>query len=1619
MRHSNPRFAVLVFFVALMALRCGGGAPRIPSGDAAGAVSGLVVKGPVQNGAVTAYKLDDQMVRGASLGSATTDESGAFTIPLPSYNGALMVVASTGSYVEEAIGLSVKLDGHELAAVVPAYKAGATLADLRVTPISTLSAAAAAFHVQKKGTDLATANAEASIHLNSHFGDVDWRVVTPADLTVPGVSNLSPEAKAGLVLSALSFQARTISTDNGVTPGLTVNAATLTAALASDLGDGTFDGIGPAGTLTQSKTALDGNTARRGLSQAVSAFIQSDRNASALTLVDVKTFLTAIASNSDPYLFCPNQQAGAGCAGTGVDVEPPVVTFVKPTNGAGVNGQVAVQVRAEDASKVTQFKFTEPAQLAAVLPTFESGGKVAVLNGTLDVSAVPDGLLTIAVSALDDSGNGSGGSIKVTVSNNGPRVSISAPGDGATVKGAAIITATATAQNGTIAKLELVSPPPGVGADQLPAADAFAAAWNTSQAPEGFVTLTFRATDTLGTSTDASVSVVVDNIALGTVTVALSAGAPVAGATVKLVAIDDATGLPVVGRTGGATLGSGGPTLADGTLTFTLAQENWTGPVQLVASGPSLTFIDPSDGVTQISIPATFEFTSMLASYKTGDALSAPITLWTTIADAAARAYAQGKNPISTTPKLLSAALAVTDPLFSAHLSRPTAWNIRTTAPVSLTQPPTQSLRDAVYAAMPDVALSNMARSISLEASVTPGQVVTAVTLAAQLVQDVGADGLLDGKAGTAQLQTAGSPPYSLDAATTRFKLATELDKFIRDPLNKTGLLRADLQNANVYNNVCLDQSLLYPSSQPPMPFDETPPTVTFSVTFGAADGTTMAAVGLSNLVAGVVTVTVDATDLSGVKALTVTVGGVPLTPAVGTNTATHFVGTWATTVAGPLVFTATATDKLLNSGPTLYQALVDNTQPTVAIASPVASFLSAAVAVDATATDANGISSTVTDLAGFVDTDATAARVLGSWPLPVVRADGPLVVTVTGCDLVHNCKSGTATVTVDRTPPTLAVVTAPPAFTKAASVGFTVSAADSGAGVKQVYAQVNGVGTVYSGVLGAGTWTFTGVGLAGPAGTNTVKIWADDLAAPANSGAGKGAPNEMTFTVLKDTTLPVVALEAFGSYYDERNMDFVRVAATGRAALPAQYTYTGAKVQLAPTTPIYKAATRLSWGATAPTAAELESTNASNTPFLQYSVLFDPATDAPMGAVVFAVTAIDGVATGAGLQPAWPSPRVVAGKVFFDVPLNGNTVPALLTRGGATATLTVILGFQDQAGNTTPVGPLAVPYNVVGPPLDWDEDATAYPAANDPWSIYPYRTANNTYSPYFDPANPTLGTIGQARVVRYVVRNPATVPVAIAATVTGSSTRTESWKNHDGMTNISQAFTWTRGGFTFQERYDWNSVPGSEGSCGVTAYPCGWGQLDNFLPLHTRNSGTGAQFDCAPPSSLLNIGGTVTPYSVGATLGARAYANPAPAGAETTAPTAYLRNGRAWWVVPAATATAPGQIVVYVLQSVSTRIQDGMPPLAWGTTGVSTGVAGYESWVTDYWPRGGLIFPYCGTAPQPYYHLGYTITERLQTAQLAVAGQLLGDSVGLYGTALLGAPLQRMAPTFSKSFNP
>lgn len=1380
---------VMLAVVGLLVSGCGGGGATPDGGGGGGTahIKGVVVKGRVAGSSVTVYPLDAAGTRGASLGAGVSAADGSFDVVVKPYSGVLEVVAVGGVYTEEALGTSASLSGYDMSAVVAGYQAGSATA-ITVSPVSTVAAALARYHTGG-GVTLPDALAEAYTHLNAHFGGVDWRTVVPADLSSASVTTLTLEARAGLVLAGLSQVAYAYATEGGVTPGAAVSAATLAAALASDAAaGGTLDGVGTLGVLRQGGVALDGQTVRRKLGQAVLAFLGSARNGSAIRVADGQAFATDLAGNSDPYLFCPNQIASAGCAGGSIDLDGPVATFVRPLAGAGVQGaSVPVDVTAVDASNIASLQFVAPAGLTG---TAVLTGTTATLSGVMDVSSMADGPLAVTVRAKDEFGNSRDTTVNVVVANLAPTISVGSPGNGGRVSGTVAVQATASPRTpgATITSLT-VTGPAGLGVDTDATAAGLVVQWNTTLSLEGAVPLTFRAVDSYGSSSEVTVLPVVDNVPLGKVTAYVSAGSAVQNAEITVYALDSATGdvKTTVGASG--VLGTGGATNASGMYVLTLSAENYAGPIQVVAKGPAgtpLTYVDPSDGTSPITIPTGLPLTTIIPYYETGAAITVPVTLWTTLADAELKAYVAGAHRLHPVPHTVEEASTFGDRLFAGHMdpTSPAPFDLRSIVPAVVTQPPARTLTSDVFAAFADVALNQLAREVGLYTGM--GMAVSAPKLVQELQHDLAADGQFDGyKEGGVQVSFGSLTPYRFDNQTMRINLANALDNWIGNTsVNKTGLTRANLDTgAGVYDRIATDASDLFVGAG--VSFDTTGPDLQTTVTYGAG----LAPIGTA--VAGTLHVVIAASDTSGVQGITVTRGGTSVVCPFATTSTTSggctFDFVTLGVADGPLSFVVTAQDGRGNRSTKTVSVTVDNTPPVISKTQPnAAAYYSDFVPVQASATDATGVASlVVTGLPGFVDADASASNLTGTWRTTGLAAPADQLVNAvfTACDTLGNCTAAaanTVAVTIDRTAPVVSFVSTPPSITSADTAVFVVAAADM-AGVGKVWLSLDGAAAVQANTQGPNfTYTFGGVS-AGV--SHTVAVWAEDLAAPVNSGSGGASPQKITYSWIRDALGAAAFFEpSLLSYYDERGLKAGTTTSGGVtvAAMPLQPIYaSGTKVGVAAAAGhVYRSMPRISSALTM-TAAELETTNVDNVPVLQFRLPYNPGAEAAITSVKADVSYSG---TGVSVTPDLGkdlllSPKVEGGFVFYDLPLEGNLLPGLLKLTGAT-TVSVAISTMDAATNPwSSAGALvSFTFHPVGGVVVVGSDP-GYAGQNKLESTYPYikRQASPSYPELFT-ASASFQN-GAVRIQRYVVTNPGSLPVAVAvAGLPAQWTMTESY---------------------------------------------------------------------------------------------------------------------------------------------------------------------------------------------------------------------------------------------------
>jgi thermitase len=174
-----------------------------------------------------------------------------------------------------------------------------------------------------------------------------------------------------------------------------------------------------------------------------------------------------------------------------VDVAPPVVSFISPTNGTSVSGSVSVAVNASDDTGVTSVAVTIDGSL---MTSFVATPYAFSWNTV----SIPDGSHLLSAIATDAAGNTATNTISLTVRNSSdttaPSISVISPSDGAKVSGTVTVTVNATDDTG-ITRVELyIDSVLQSSSTSAP----FDTKWNTRKAKAGSHTVQCKAYDSAG-----------------------------------------------------------------------------------------------------------------------------------------------------------------------------------------------------------------------------------------------------------------------------------------------------------------------------------------------------------------------------------------------------------------------------------------------------------------------------------------------------------------------------------------------------------------------------------------------------------------------------------------------------------------------------------------------------------------------------------------------------------------------------------------------------------------------------------------------------------------------------------------------------------------------------------------------------------------------------------------------------------------------------------------------------------------------------------------------------------------------------------------------------------------
>ncbi|ATB39243.1 hypothetical protein CYFUS_004687 [Cystobacter fuscus] len=187
-----------------------------------------------------------------------------------------------------------------------------------------------------------------------------------------------------------------------------------------------------------------------------------------------------------------------------IDNTPPEAALVSPARDTWLRGTLLLEATASDGVGVTRVEFYDGATLLGS----DTSAPYALDWNT---SGAADGARTLTVKAFDATGNvRTSTGVAVTVDNTAPVTAVTAPTQGAFVRGTVPISATAS-DNLEVEKVEFYAGTTLLGTNTLAP---HAVSWDTTAVADGLVTLTTKAYDRVGHVTvSASRTVTVDNAA--------------------------------------------------------------------------------------------------------------------------------------------------------------------------------------------------------------------------------------------------------------------------------------------------------------------------------------------------------------------------------------------------------------------------------------------------------------------------------------------------------------------------------------------------------------------------------------------------------------------------------------------------------------------------------------------------------------------------------------------------------------------------------------------------------------------------------------------------------------------------------------------------------------------------------------------------------------------------------------------------------------------------------------------------------------------------------------------------------------------------------------------------
>ncbi len=683
-----------------------------------------------------------------------------------------------------------------------------------------------------------------------------------------------------------------------------------------------------------------------------------------------------------------------------VDNTPPTVSITSPSNGAYVRSTITLEASASDSgsgvSKVVYY-------YDSVTSSNEIGSSTtSPYSVSWDTTAVSDGSHTIYAVAYDEVGNTKQTSINVTVDNTPPSVSFSSPSDGSYVKGTVTVEATASDATSGIASVTFYYEPAGSTAQQeigSVTSSPYSVSWDTTSLQDGKYTLIAVAEDKAGNVQKAYENVTVDNTP-PTASITAPTGTYIHSTVSIDISASDNFEVSTI------TLYIDGNEVDSWTVNSASASETYSWDTTQVADGSHTVEVTVVDGAG-----------NTYTTSKTYYVDNTPPTI--SVSSPSNNAWYRGTVTISATSSDTGSGVA------SMSIAISTLGTVQTSSSTSISYSwDTTQVSDGTYYIWVNATdnVGNMASTkITIYIDNTPPSVrITQPSNGAYVTGTITIEvSASDSGSGMAKVV------YYYDSVTS----SNEIGSSTTSPYSVSWDTSSVSDGTHTIYAVAYDKAGNSKQTSITITIDNSPPSVSITAP-------------TSTYVHGTVTIDISASDsTSGIAKVVLYIDGTEIT----TMTTSPYSYSWDTTSYsdGSHTVKAVAYNGVGLSSSVTKTYTVDNSPPSVSIASPTSTYVHGTVTIEASASDSvSGITKVVFYIDGTEVGTATASPYSYSWDT-TSYSDGNHTVEVVAYNGAGLTSSTSKTYYVDNTPPSVSI-TAPTGTYINGNVTIQISASDN-----------------------------------------------------------------------------------------------------------------------------------------------------------------------------------------------------------------------------------------------------------------------------------------------------------------------------------------------------------------------------------------------------------------------------------------------------------------------------------------------------------------------------------------------------------------------------------------------